>query len=234
VSESILRTEGVTKVYVQGDSALEVLKGVTLDVRKGEILAIVGPSGAGKSTLLHIMGFLDRPTEGDVAFREIRLSKLGQDAQAAVRNRHFGFVFQLYHLLPELSALENTLIPMMIRHSVADWMVSGAAARARARSILQRLGLGARLHHLPSELSGGEQQRLAIARAIVGEPDVVYCDEPTGSLDSRTGEEIRNLIVELNRETGKTFVIVTHDEDTAKLAHRRLRLEDGRLVGQGG
>ena len=230
MSEVILRTERVSKIYVQGDTSLQVLNDVSLEVRRGEVLAIVGPSGAGKSTLLHIMGFLDRPTEGDVTFEDLRLSQVLAETQAALRNRHFGFVFQLYHLLPELNALENALIPLMVRYSVAEWIVHGAASRARARSILERLGLGPRLHHLPSELSGGEQQRLAIARAIVGDPDVVFCDEPTGSLDSHTGQEIRSLIMELNKETGKTFVIVTHDEETAKLAHRQLRIEDGRLV----
>jgi lipoprotein-releasing system ATP-binding protein len=230
VSDVVLSAEGVTKVYVQGDTSLEVLRGVSLEVMRGEILAIVGPSGAGKSTLLHILGFLDRPTAGDVTFQDYRLSRVSEPAQAAIRNRHFGFVFQLYHLLPELTAHENALVPLMVRHSVPAWLTVGASCRSKARAILERLGLGARLHHLPSELSGGEQQRLAIARAIVGDPDVILCDEPTGSLDSHTGQGIRDLIVELNRETGKTFVIVTHEEETAKLAHRRLRIEDGLFV----
>lgn len=230
MSDVILTAENLTKVYVQGDTSLAVLRGISLTVRRGEILVIVGPSGAGKSTLLHIMGFLDRPTAGDVVFRNIRLSEVTEASQAALRNRHFGFVFQLYHLLPELTAHENAMMPLMVRHSVPAWLAVGGACRSKARAILERLGLGPRLHHLPSELSGGEQQRLAIARAIVGDPDVIFCDEPTGSLDSHTGQGIRDLIAELNRETGKTFVIVTHEEETAKLAHRRLRIEDGVLV----
>jgi lipoprotein-releasing system ATP-binding protein len=232
VSETILRVEGLTKEYVQGESKLMVLKGVSLDVQKGELLAIVGPSGAGKSTLLHIMGFLDRPTAGDVVFGEEKLSSVSPSEQASIRNQNFGFVFQMYHLIGELTALENAMMPLMVRHSIASWLPARQACVGRTREILERLGLGHRLSHIPSKLSGGEQQRLAIARALVVNPEVVFCDEPTGSLDRETAEGIRRLIVDLNKETGKTFVIVTHDQRNADLAHRQLRIEDGRIVKQ--
>jgi lipoprotein-releasing system ATP-binding protein len=231
VSDAVLEAVGVVKDYREGEGLLRVLKGVSLKVREGEILAIVGPSGAGKSTLLHILGFLDRPTEGEIRFGDLRLSEATQVAQASIRNRNFGFVFQMYHLLPELTALENVLVPLMIRHDLASWMGNRSESRRRAQTLLEQMGLGPRLTHRPSELSGGEQQRVALARALVGDPKVVFCDEPTGSLDKSTAQEIRELLVRLNQETRKTFVIVTHDESTAKLAHRILHMEDGRIGG---
>ncbi len=225
-----LRLENVVKDYPSGGSTLRILKGVSLEVSEGEILAIVGPSGAGKSTLLHIAGFLDRPTQGEVYFRGERLSGLSSRRQAAVRNARFGFVFQMYHLLPELSAFENVLMPMMIRHGALQWLAAGVPARRKAREWLDRLGLGARLHHRPAQLSGGERQRVAIARALIGEPDAVFCDEPTGNLDAASSQEIQKLIGRLSKETGKTFVIVTHDPTVAALARRVVRIEDGRIV----
>jgi lipoprotein-releasing system ATP-binding protein len=225
-----LRVESVEKVYRTGETDLKVLKGITLDLVEGEILAIVGPSGSGKSTLLHLMGFLDRPTAGEVSFRGAKLSLTDSAEQAYIRNHKFGFVFQMYHLLPELSALENTLIPLMIRTGIFEWIGKGAALRRGARALLERLGLGERLHHRPHQLSGGERQRVAIARALVGDPEVVFCDEPTGNLDAATSLEIQNLIRELSRETGKAFVIVTHDATVATLAGRIARLEDGRIT----
>ncbi len=225
-----LRVEDVVKDYPSGESTLRVLKGITLSVEPGKITAIVGPSGAGKSTLLHLMGFLDRPTSGDVIWRGGRLSTLDRAAQARVRNASFGFVFQMYHLLPELTALENTRLPLMIRHSIGDWLSGAGRHTAKARGLLERLGLGERLHHRPSQLSGGERQRVAIARALVGDPDVVFCDEPTGNLDAATSRGIQQLIVELCKETGRTFLVVTHDPNVAALAHRQLRLVDGLFV----
>ncbi|MBI4565305.1 MAG: ABC transporter ATP-binding protein [Planctomycetes bacterium] len=227
---SFLKVQEVEKVYRSGGTDLRVLKGVTLSVEEGEILAIVGPSGAGKSTLLHLMGFLDRPTRGEVLFRGLTLSSLSSAAQADVRNRRFGFVFQMHHLLPELSALENAAMPLMIRLGILEWFASGPASKRRARALLDRLGLGARLHHRPSQLSGGERQRVALARALIGDPEVVFCDEPTGNLDAATSREIQAVIQELSRETGRTFVLVTHDPTVAALARRIVRLEDGRLV----
>ncbi len=225
-----LRVENVVKDYPSGDSTLRVLRGVTLSIEPGKITAIVGPSGAGKSTLLHIMGFLDRPTSGNVVWRGRSLSGIDRVEQARVRNEAFGFVFQMYHLLPELTAFENTLVPLMIRHSTNAWLGSRARIRGRARDLLARLGLSDRLHHRPSQLSGGERQRVAIARALAGDPEVVFCDEPTGNLDAASSQEIQRLIVELSKETGKTFLVVTHDPSVAALAHRQLRLVDGRFA----
>jgi lipoprotein-releasing system ATP-binding protein len=225
-----LRVENVVKDYPSGETTLRVLKGITLSIEPGQITAIVGPSGAGKSTLLHIMGFLDRPTEGDVVYRGRRLQGLSGLEQAQVRNAHFGFVFQMYHLLPELTAFENAILPLMIRHGTAEWMAHRGVCLDKARQLFDYLGLSGRLHHLPSQLSGGERQRVAIARALVGDPEIVFCDEPTGNLDASTSAEIQKLIVRLSRETGKTFLVVTHDPNVAALATRQLRLVDGRFV----
>jgi lipoprotein-releasing system ATP-binding protein len=225
-----LRVQDVVKDYPSGESTLRVLKGVTLSIEPGKITAIVGPSGAGKSTLLHILGFLDRPTSGEVVYQGRSLSGIDRVEQARVRNESFGFVFQMYHLLPELTALENTLVPLMIRHSTDAWIGSRTQIHGRARDLMARLGLSDRLHHRPSQLSGGERQRVAIARALAGDPDVVFCDEPTGNLDAATSREIQKLIVELSRETGKTFLVVTHDPSVAALAHRQVRLVDGKIV----
>ncbi|HXX94278.1 MAG TPA: ABC transporter ATP-binding protein [Planctomycetota bacterium] len=225
-----LRVESLVKDYPSGDRTLQVLKGITLAIEPGKITAIVGPSGAGKSTLLHLMGFLDRPTSGEVIYRDFRLSTVDRKKQAKIRNAHFGFVFQMYHLLPELTAHENALLPLMIRHMTDQYLGNRGAHLQRARQLLERLGLGERLHHLPSQLSGGERQRVAIARALIGDPEIVFCDEPTGNLDATTSGEIQKLIVELSKETGKTFIVVTHDPNVAALAHRQLRLVDGRFV----
>jgi ABC-type lipoprotein export system ATPase subunit len=225
-----LRVDTVEKVYRTGETDLKVLKGVSLDLAEGEILAIVGPSGSGKSTLLHLMGFLDRPTAGEVSFRGALLSKTDPGEQAFIRNHKFGFVFQMYHLLPELDALENTLVPLMIRTGTFQWIAKGAGHRRRARELLEKLGLGARLHHRPHQLSGGERQRVAIARALIGDPEVVFCDEPTGNLDAATSREIQDLITRLSQETRKTFVIVSHDPAIATLAKRVIRLVDGRIT----
>jgi len=225
-----LSVKEVVKDYPSGDTTLRVLKGITLDIEPGKITAIVGPSGAGKSTLLHILGFLDRPTSGDVFYRGRWLKELDKSQQAKTRNDHFGFVFQMYHLLPELTAHENTMLPLMIRHSTGNWLARRGEFHLKARALLERLGLQGRLHHLPSQLSGGERQRVAIARALIGDPDIVFCDEPTGNLDAHTSQEIQKLILELSKETGKTFLIVTHDPSVAGMAHRQLRLVDGHFV----
>jgi lipoprotein-releasing system ATP-binding protein len=225
-----LRVENVVKDYPSGETTLRVLKGITLEIEPSKITAIVGPSGAGKSTLLHILGFLDRPTSGDVIYRGQRLSRTDRVEQAQTRNAKFGFVFQMYHLLPELTAQENTLLPLMIRHSTGEWMGNRRALHEKGRALLTRLGLSERLHHLPSQLSGGERQRVAIARALIGDPDIVFCDEPTGNLDAATSQEIQKLILELSEE--KTFLIVTHDPNVAGMAHRQLRLVDGHFVDQ--
>jgi len=225
-----LRVENVEHAYRTGDTFLKVIKGVSLELAEGEILAIVGPSGSGKSTLLHLMGFLDTPVAGEVTFRGAQLSRMDTEEQAYIRNQKFGFVFQMYHLLPELDALENTLVPLMIRTGIFEWIGHGAGHRRRARELLENLGLGERLHHRPHQLSGGERQRVAIARALVGDPEIVFCDEPTGNLDSATSREIQELITRLSKETGKTFVIVSHDPSIATLARRVIKLVDGRIT----
>ena len=225
-----LRAEKLSRDYLSGTKTLHVLQSVDLDIKEGEIVSIVGPSGSGKSTLLHLLGFLDRPTEGNVVFRGESLAGMEPGRQARVRNRSFGFVFQMYHLLPGLSAFENALLPLMIRHGILSWIGNRAAARRSVRELLESLGLGERMHHRPHQLSGGERQRVALARAPAGDPEVVFCDEPTGNLDAATSREIQELIVDLSARTKKTFVIVTHDENVASLAHRRFHLADGVLT----
>jgi lipoprotein-releasing system ATP-binding protein len=227
--DSFLEVENLIKNYKTGNIVLQVLKGISLKVNQGEIVTIVGPSGAGKSTLLHIMGFLDRPTGGDVIFSGQRLSKTNSITQARIRNKDFGFVFQMYHLLPELNILENTMLPLMIGKGVRDWFMSKKGLKERTLELLDRLGLSKRIRHKPSALSGGEMQRVAIARALVTDPQVVYCDEPTGSLDQTTSKEIQALILSLNKELGKTFVIVTHNPDIASIATNKLNLIDGKI-----
>jgi len=203
---------------------VEVLKGVSLAVAAGELVSIVGPSGVGKSTLLHLLGGLERPTGGTISYGETNLAELTDMALARFRNRHAGFVFQFHHLLPEFSAVENVMLPLLIRRATQ------AAARERAAAFLGRVGLSGRLRHRPGELSGGEQQRVAIARALVGEPAVLLADEPTGNLDSKTGEEVFELLRELNQETRLTCILITHNEELARRTDRVLRMLDGRMV----
>jgi lipoprotein-releasing system ATP-binding protein len=226
----ILSVKELTKEFKQGSVVLKVLKGISLQLYEGEILVIVGPSGAGKTTLLHIMGFLDKPTTGDLIFKDLKLSTLTAKSQARIRNKSFGFIFQMYYLLPELTAIENVLVPVMIQNNIIGWFFKGSKAKKKALRLLERVGLKERVYHKPSELSGGEQQRVAIVRAFIQDPEIIFCDEPTGSLDSKTGKEILDLISELNREDKKTFVIVTHNENITKIATRVLKLEDGRLI----
>ncbi|MFQ5802491.1 MAG: ABC transporter ATP-binding protein [Candidatus Methylomirabilales bacterium] len=218
-----LRVRDLRKAFWVGSEELHILKGVDLTVRGGEFLAIAGPSGVGKSTLLHILGGLDRPTAGEVYYKGVEISRLPEGELAAFRNQTVGFVFQFHHLLPEFTALENTMMPALIgRHPVGN-------AQEAATGILQRVGLAERLAHRPGELSGGEQQRVAIARALVLSPDVLLADEPTGNLDSKTGEAIFDLLRELNQEQGLTVVLVTHNEWFARRTDRLLRMADGQL-----
>ncbi len=217
----MLKTKGIHKIYKNGKTALHVLQGIDLEVKKGESLAIVGPSGAGKSTLLHILGGLDRPTEGKVFLDDVDFYKLPDKEISRLRNQKIGFVFQFYHLLPEFTALENTLMPALIK---------GKNIKHRAEDLLQSFGLGGRMHHRPSELSGGEKQRVAIARALVNNPGILLCDEPTGNLDSKMGEGILRILFGLNKKDNTTVVIVTHDRGIAKHSDRVLEIKDGRLV----
>ena len=225
MNDLILKTSGLRKVYKNGAAAVNVLRGIDLSVKKEEFLVIQGPSGAGKSTLLHILGGLDSPTEGTVLFEGNDLQALNENERSFFRNRKVGFVFQFYHLLPELNTLENVLLPMALK---AWWERN--KAETRARSLLERLGLGRRLDHMPNQLSGGEQQRAAIARALINGPQLLLCDEPTGNLDSENGKNILNLLKQLNKEEKTTVVMVTHDKDIAAIADRVVHLKDGLLL----
>lgn len=203
--------------------SLHVLKGVDLRVERGEIVAIVGKSGAGKSTLLHILGTLDTADKGTLTIKDQLISNLNNRKLAAFRNDNIGFIFQFHHLLPEFTALENVIIPALIQKQ------SEAKARTRAKELLDYLGLSERLTHKPSQLSGGEQQRVAIARSLINDPAVVFADEPTGNLDSNTSQELHELIFQLRQDLQQTFIIVTHNEELARMSDRRLEMEDGRL-----
>jgi lipoprotein-releasing system ATP-binding protein len=212
------------KTFTIGQRDLTVLNGINLDIRRGELLAVMGASGAGKSTLLHIIGLLDRPTRGTVLFEGRDLFQLSEAAQADFRNKRIGFVFQFHHLLPEFTALENACMPALIqRRSPVD-------VETDAIALLNEVGLGERLHHKPGELSGGEQQRVAVARALMQKPDLVLADEPTGNLDTHTGEALFALLRDLNKSRGTTFVIVTHNEKLSAQADRIVYLQDGQIV----
>ncbi|MHC5021836.1 MAG: ABC transporter ATP-binding protein [Planctomycetota bacterium] len=227
MSDPILTAEQLTKVYKTGAGDLQVLKGIDLAVERGEMLSIIGRSGAGKSTLLHLLGLLDTPSSGRLVYDGADLAGVGTARRAAIRNQDFGFVFQFYHLLPEFSALENVLMAAQVGASVLGWLGKKAAARERATQLLTRVGLEQRLGHRPNQLSGGEQQRVAIARALMNDPQVLFCDEPTGNLDSVTAASVTELLFELNRERGQTCVLVTHDDLLAERADRVARLVDG-------
>ncbi|MBZ0220414.1 MAG: ABC transporter ATP-binding protein [Candidatus Methylomirabilis sp.] len=220
----LIRAAGLRKTYGDSGKRVEVLKGIDLSIAKGETIAVVGASGAGKSTLLNILGALDRPTSGEVSFKGEQVFGYDDRRLAAFRNRHMGFVFQFHHLLPEFTALENVMLPALIGGGGLN------AARERAAKLLADVGLGARLAHKPGELSGGEQQRAAIVRALMQSPEVILADEPTGNLDTHTGEEVFNLLFELNRTMGTAMVIVTHNENLASRLGRRLKMVDGRII----
>src|SRR5438094_5655468 len=220
----MIKVVDLYKSFRMGGHDLTVLKGIRLDIARGEMLAIVGVSGAGKSTLLHIIGTLDRPTSGTVLFEGQDLFRLSDHEQAEFRNRRIGFVFQFHHLLPEFTALENTCLPALIQNRAA------AQARAEAGALLGDVGLSQRLHHKPGELSGGEQQRVAVARALMQGPDLVLADEPTGNLDTQTGEALFALLKKLNRDRRITFVIVMHNEKLSAQADRLIHMEDGRIT----
>jgi ABC-type lipoprotein export system ATPase subunit len=225
--EPLIRLEAVSKVYRNG-SVVEALRDVSFEVAAQEFLAIVGPSGSGKTTLLNLLGTLDEPTSGRIGFAGEDLAKLRGDALADFRRQNIGFVFQLFYLLPELDTLENVMLPLIPFRRRLDFDLE-----ERARELLGLVGLGGRLEHLPGQLSGGEQQRAAIARALINRPKALLADEPTGNLDSRSGQEIVGLLQSLNRELGLTLVVVTHNRELAAQAQAILRLQDGRVVDGG-
>ena len=226
---SHLAAVGITKSYRLGKHAVPVLHGVDLEVDRGEMVAVVGSSGSGKSTLLHCLGLLDTPDVGEVRLLGKRIDNVSQRRRDSLRNQTFGFIFQFYHLLPELTALENVMLPHMIRHGVFSYFPLRKKIRADATALLERVGLGHRLHHKPTELSGGEMQRTAIARALVTSPEVLLADEPTGNLDAATGLGVLELLRDLNRERGLTMMMVTHDLGIAGGADRVVRLAEGRI-----
>jgi ABC-type lipoprotein export system ATPase subunit len=224
MSEKILSARGLKKTYVMGKRTLEVLRGVDLEISHGDFVALRGASGTGKSTLLHLIGGLDSPNAGEIIFCGQNLAAFSESRLTNFRNRRVGFVFQAYHLLPELTALENVCLPARIARTPA------AQAEKRGRELLARVGLGERLEHKPSELSGGEQQRVAIARALVNEPELLLADEPTGNLDSHTGGEIIELLKQLRAEKQMTLIIATHDAKVAATAPRVIELVDGLIA----
>jgi lipoprotein-releasing system ATP-binding protein len=224
-----LAANGLAKGYRKGRNEVPVLRGVDFEVERGELVAVVGSSGSGKSTLLHVLGLLDSPDEGSVWLDGHRVDDGPDLYRDALRNRTFGFIFQFYHLLPELSALENVMLPRMIRHGVLSYWPIRKKARDEAAALLERVGLGHRLDHRPSELSGGEMQRAAIARALAGGPEILLADEPTGNLDASTGQGVLELLRDLNRERGLTMMLVTHDLQIAHQADRVVRLSEGRI-----
>jgi len=221
----LIRLEGIRKSYTMGSGRLEVLKGIDMELQQGGIVAIVGASGAGKSTLLHIIGALDRPTKGQYDYKGTDVFSLSEGRMARFRNATIGFVFQFHHLLPEFTALENTMIPLMIAGTLSRREIV-----ERARALLAEVGLEQRESHRPAELSGGEQQRVAIARALVNEPELLLADEPTGNLDTKTSEAVFDLMIRLNDQKGMSMLVVTHNRELAGRTAWQLRLQDGMIV----
>jgi len=220
-SDIAVSAKDVVRTFQIGENRIEVLKGVTLDVWQGETLFLVGPSGAGKTSLLYTLAGLEKPDGGEVLINGRSLYRLGRKEQAQVRNTSMVYVFQSFFLLPELTALENVMVPALIRRQ---------QARDRAEELLERVGLGGRAHHLPSELSGGEQQRVAIARSLMNDPAILFADEPTGNLDTATGNSVMDLLMDLVNERKRTLVVVTHDQSLARVGDRKVTLVDGRIV----
>jgi len=221
--DAVLEAKGVFRSFQTGSVILDVLKGVDLEIYQGEIVALIGPSGSGKSTLLHILGALDRPDKGSVNLDSVEVFSLNDKELAHLRNRNVGFVFQFHHLLPEFSALENVMLPKLIAGEEIK------SIENKAMELLDEVGLKDRKDHKPGELSGGEQQRVAVARALINDPKIVIADEPSGNLDRNTAESLHNLILELNRSRNQTFVLATHNLELAQRANRIFRLKDGQV-----
>jgi lipoprotein-releasing system ATP-binding protein len=228
----MLVAENIHKTYQRYKNKVKVLHGVDLDVEQGEFLALVGASGSGKSTLLHLLGTLDKPDQGTVKFNGRFIHDLKSHERDLLRNTTFGFIFQFYHLLPELTALQNVMMPAMVGAGIRSWWGKRKEAKKRATEILESVGLGHRLKHKPRELSGGEMQRTAIARALVAKPKVLFADEPTGNLDGDSGEEIIKLLRRINRDEGVTILMVTHNLELVRHADRVIRMVSGKLSDQ--
>ena len=228
-ASKILSTRDLFKSYRRGQLGIPVLQGIDMEVKKGEFLAIVGQSGCGKSTLLHLLGTLDQPDAGEVHFESNRIDNLPSSSRDLLRNRHFGMIFQFYHLLPELTALENVLAPALIKDGMLSYWIHRAQHKRRATELLELVGIADRAKHKPREMSGGEMQRAAIARALLANPKVLLADEPTGNLDRATGEQIMAILRQLNSEQKLTIVMVTHDPWIAEQADRVVRLVEGRI-----
>mgnify|MGYP003321528166 CR=1 FL=1 len=226
MTQTCLEAVNVRKSFVKGDDEIKVLTGVNLRLRKAESLAIIGPSGTGKTTLLQIMGLLDQPSAGEIKIKGETLSTISDKQTSRLRNRFFGFVYQFHHLINEFSALENTMMPLLVRRE------SISQAREAARELLDEIGLSNRLHHKPSELSGGECQRVAVARALIGKPSVVLADEPTGNLDPGTAEKVFDGLLALNQSIGSSLIVVTHNHGLADTLDRQVLLDQGRIKEQ--
>jgi lipoprotein-releasing system ATP-binding protein len=232
---TLISVIGLQKSFATDAGELQVLKGIHLEILEGEMVGVIGMSGAGKSTLLHILGALDTPSSGRVIYGETDIFSIDRNALATFRNRTIGFVFQFHHLLPEFSAVENVMMPGLIGMGERRQGTRGLRyeeIQSRAEQLLDEFGLSERKRHRPGELSGGEQQRVAVARALMLEPKVVLADEPTGNLDTHTGEDLFNILADLNRRKGVTFLIVTHNESLSSRCHRVIRMKDGQVIGQ--
>ncbi|MGR3177097.1 MAG: ABC transporter ATP-binding protein [Candidatus Anammoxibacter sp.] len=229
MQSEFLCARDVCKEYKMQDGALRVLNGVNLSIAKGEIVAIIGSSGAGKSTLLHILGTLDQPTSGAVIYNGVNLNEISAKEQAVKRNKIFGFVFQFYYLMPDFSALENVMMPVLIGRSFSRKNFNKKQCTEKAMALLEQVGLKDRMNHMPEQLSGGERQRVAITRALINDPEILLCDEPTGNLDSKTGQNIKELLWDINERLNQTIVIVSHDDQIAKSAHRTIHIADGKI-----
>ena len=221
--QRILQVKDINKTFKSGDREVHVLHDINLDINEGEVVAIVGPSGSGKTTLLGLCAGLDKPSSGDIAIYDRQIGEMDENAKAAIRNQFVGFIFQNFQLIPTLTALENVMVPLELQGA-------SKKARERAKSLLERVGLGDRMTHYPSQLSGGEQQRVSLARAFCNTPKLLFADEPTGNLDGETGDKIEELLFELNREEGTTLVIVTHDVELAAKTGRIISLKSGRVI----
>ncbi len=225
---TLIELHDLQKTYWLGDMALDVLKGISLAIEEGDLVSLMGVSGSGKSTLMNILGFLDVPTSGRYILRGDDVSRLSRDARADIRNEHIGFVFQSFNLLARTSALQNVMLPMEYTHGV-----SRKQAKERAEMLLENVGLKDRMNHHPAQLSGGQQQRVAIARALINKPSILFADEPTGNLDSKTGVEILHMFQQLNAQEGLTVVLVTHDAEVSAYARRVIHMRDG-VISEGG